>query len=155
MSISTSAVSLAMVSMISLCLAFCVSRKSVFTIWKRRSVSQVVVWSCELGALARVLATDKASLRSFLSLSILWIESELWVAGSGKRKLGMPGFSSFSESSSSISVSMRLSSALAVGRTLLALGVVGSSVASGVAWRVLSCWGGGFCVGCGMHPFHP
>ena len=69
------------------------------------------------------------------------MESEPWVAVPEKRNLGMPGFSSFSESSSSMSVFMGLSSALDVGRTLLALGVVGSSVASVVVCGVLSCWG--------------
>ena len=58
-----------------------------------------------------------------------------------KRNLGMPGFFSFSELSSSMSVFMRLFLALDVGWTLLALGVVGSSVASVVVYGVLSCWG--------------
>ena len=92
----------------------------------------------ELGALARALTTDRASLRT---LSILWMKSEPWVAVPEKRNLGMPGFSSFSESSLSMSVFMGLSLALDVGRTLLALGVVGSSVASVVVCGLLSCWG--------------
>ena len=58
-----------------------------------------------------------------------------------KRNLGMPGFSSFSESFSSMSVFMGLSSALDIGWTLLALGMVESSVASVVVCGVLSCWG--------------
>ena len=94
----------------------------------------------ELGALAKAPATDRASLRSFLSLFIFWMESELWVTGPEKRELGTPGFSSFSELSSSISVSMGLSSALDTGWTLLAFRVVGSSVVSGVVWGLLSCW---------------
>jgi len=91
----------------------------------------------KLGALARVLATDRASLRSFLSLSILSMESEPWVTVSKKRNLGIPGFSSFSELSLSMSVFMGLFSALDVGQTLLALGVVESSVASVVVCGVL------------------
>ena len=66
---------------------------------------------------------------------------EPWVAVSEKRNLSMPGFSSFSESFSSMSVFMGLFLALDIGWTLLALGIVGSSVALVVVCGVLSCWG--------------
>ena len=126
---------------------------SAFTVWNKRSVSHIVVWSqCkgELGALSRVLASVKTSLWSFLHLPIFWIESEPGVVGPESRKLGAPGVSSASESSSSV----RSFSALEVGRILLALGVVGSSVGSGESWGLPSCVGV-FCCGGGVYPFHP
>ena len=126
---------------------------SAFTVWNKRSVSHIVVWSqCkgELGALSRVLASVKTSLWSFLHLPIFWIESEPGVVGPESRKLGAPGVSSASESSSSV----RSFSALEVGRILLALGVVWSSVGSGESWGLPSCVGV-FCCGGGVYPFHP
>ena len=118
--VSTSAVSLAMDSMISLYLACCISWKSAFTVWNICSVSYNVIWSqCtgELGVLLRALASVRASLRSFLNLPICWIKSEPGVVELENRKLGMLGVSSVSELSSSV---WRFS-ALEVGQIFLAV----------------------------------
>jgi len=114
------------------------------------SVSHNIVWSqCtgELGVLLRALASVRASLRSFLNLSICCIESELGVVELENRKLCMLGVSSVSESSS-----VWKFSALEIGQTLLALGVVGSSGGSGELW---GCPPVGSFFGSGVYPFHP
>ena len=67
------------------------------------------------------------------------------------RKLGMLGISSISELSSSV---WRFS-ALKVGQTPLALGVVGSSVGSGESWGLPSCWGFFFVVVCTLFILDP
>jgi len=84
-------------------------------------------------------------------LPICWIESELGVVELENRKLGMPGVSSVSELSSSV---WRFS-ALKVEQTLLALGVVGSSVGSGESWGLSSYWGFFLVVVCTLFILDP